>query len=33
MFRPIIFLAIIMLDKIIGENYAIYIVIYYNDQR
>ena len=32
MFRPILFLAIIRLDTIIGENYAIYNVIQYNRQ-
>jgi len=32
MFRPILFLATIRLDKIIGENYTIYNMIQYNNQ-
>jgi len=32
MFRPIIFLAIIRLDTIIGENYTIYNMVQYNHQ-
>jgi len=32
MFLPIIYLAIIRLDTIIGENYTIYSMIQYNHQ-
>jgi len=32
MFRSILFLAIIRLDTIIGENYTIYNMVQYNHQ-